>query len=192
MLAALSAALLAAAFWSVGRGAALRRGLRPGHLPCIVLAAAAFTGSRTSDLSALAAICGALACAAIDARTGIIPDPLTAATGLTALASAARNDAFGLALTGALIAGGALFALHLLTAGRGLGLGDVKLAAAIGLGLGPLGGITAVAGAFVLGGAFATWLLLTRRARRGSELRFGPFLAAGACGSALLPPGFFA
>ena len=63
----------------------------------------------------------------------------------------------------------------------------MKLGTAIGIGFGPVAGLVALGAAFVLGGAYASWLLATRRARRGDAIRFGPFLAAGTFLAALLP-----
>ncbi len=63
----------------------------------------------------------------------------------------------------------------------------MKLAGAIGAGFGLPAGLLALGAAFVAGGAYALWLLATRRAGRGAEIRFGPFLAAGAFLVALTP-----
>lgn len=139
----------------------------------------------TAPLAALAATAGALAAGVVDARTGYIPDRISGATALAALVLAAASGAAAGALWGALAAGGALLVLYLLTNRRGLGLGDVKLAAALGLGFGPAPSLVALGAAFVAGGAYATWLLVTRRARRGDAVRFGPFLAAGALAALL-------
>jgi leader peptidase (prepilin peptidase)/N-methyltransferase len=136
---------------------------------------------------ALAALSGALVAAVVDARTGLIPDALTRSTALAALGFACANGGVPLACGGAYAVGGTLLALHLLTRGRGLGLGDVKLGTAIGAGFGPSAGVCALGTAFVLGGAYASWLLLTRRARRGDAIRFGPFLAAGTVAAAFVP-----
>ena len=87
--------------------------------------------------SALAALAGTLVAACVDVRTGLIPDTLTRTTALAALGCAIANGAVPLACGGAYAVGGALLALHLLTRGRGLGLGDVKLGTAIGIGFGP-------------------------------------------------------
>jgi prepilin signal peptidase PulO-like enzyme (type II secretory pathway) len=135
----------------------------------------------------LAALAGTLVAAVVDVRTGLIPDALTRTTALAALACTVANGGVPLACGGAYAVGGALLALHVLTRGRGLGLGDVKLGTAIGVGLGPTAGLVALGAAFVLGGAYATWLLLARRARRGDAIRFGPFLAAGTLVGAFLP-----
>ena len=134
-----------------------------------------------------AALGGTLVAAVADARTGLIPDALTRTTAFAALGCAVANGAAPLACGGAYAVGGALLGLHLLTRGRGLGLGDVKLGTAIGAGFGPSAGIFALGAAFVFGGAYATWLLLAGRARRGDTIRFGPFLAAGTAAAALVP-----
>ena len=136
---------------------------------------------------ALAAVAGALVGAVVDARTGLIPDAVTRAAAFAALGCAVANGIAPLACAGAYAVGGALLGLHLITRGRGLGLGDVKLGTAIGAGFGPAAGIYALGAAFVLGGAYAAWLLFTGRARRGDTIRFGPFLAAGTVAAALVP-----
>ena len=67
--------------------------------------------------------------------------------------------------------------------GSGLGLGDVKLGALIGLWLGWHGASILVASlctGIILGGLAAILLLLTRRAGRKSSIAYGPYLIAGA------------
>jgi leader peptidase (prepilin peptidase)/N-methyltransferase len=89
---------------------------------------------------------------------------------------------------GFLAYGGALFIVALIS--RGMGMGDVKLAALIGLVLGSLGlgqvGVAAGA-AIVLGGLSAVIALLRGAGRRGA-LPFGPSLAAGAIVAAFWGP----
>jgi len=76
--------------------------------------------------------------------------------------------------------GGALFVVAFVS--RGMGMGDVKLAALIGLVLGSLGlryvGVAAGA-AIVLGGVGAIIALILGRGRKAA-IPFGPYLAAGA------------
>lgn len=70
----------------------------------------------------------------------------------------------------------------LVSGGRGLGLGDVKLAPVIGATLGWIGFGPAVVGLFaawVLGGIVAIALLLSGRAKKGAHLAFGPFMIIG-------------
>lgn len=69
------------------------------------------------------------------------------------------------------------------TAGRGMGLGDVKLAPTLGATCAVAGFGASVVGlglSFVLGGLVGVVLLATGRAARGSRIPFGPFLLSGA------------
>ncbi len=73
--------------------------------------------------------------------------------------------------------------IWLVTAGRGMGLGDVKLSGVLGLLLGWLGRgplLVGLLGGFVVGGAVGTVLLATGRAGRGSRIAHGPFMLTGA------------
>ncbi|TFF16734.1 prepilin peptidase [Cellulosimicrobium terreum] len=65
----------------------------------------------------------------------------------------------------------------------GLGFGDVKLAGTLGTPLAWLGWAELVAGLllpFLLGGAWALGLVVSRRARRDTAVAFGPFMVLGA------------
>lgn len=73
--------------------------------------------------------------------------------------------------------------IWLVTAGRGMGLGDVALAPVLGLALGWLGWGPALVGlgaGFVIGAAVGVVLLATGRARAGARIPHGPFLLSGA------------
>ncbi|MGY2745485.1 prepilin peptidase [Pseudarthrobacter sp. O4] len=87
-----------------------------------------------------------------------------------------------------------LFALYLfmaLTSRNGLGMGDVKLAAPLGLYLGYLGWSQLFYGAalgFVAGGIAALVLVLKNRGNKPQEVAYGPsMLAAGLAAILLLP-----
>jgi leader peptidase (prepilin peptidase)/N-methyltransferase len=117
--------------------------------------------------------------AASDAACGYVFDALTLPCLLIVCAMSLLAGAFAPFALGAAACGGSLVLLYLLTRRRGLGLGDVKLACCIGGACGALGGIEALGIAFVLGGTYAFVLLATKRAQRGKELRFAPYMAAG-------------
>ena len=71
----------------------------------------------------------------------------------------------------------------LISRGRGMGFGDVKLAPVLGAVLGWIGLGPALVGLFaawLIGGIAALVLLVSGRARRGSHLAFGPFMLIGA------------
>ncbi len=149
--------------------------------------------SAPADLLVLLAqlwLAGAsVALAGIDLALRRLPDRIVLPTivvlaALLAAASALRHDPEP--LLRALAGGAALLAGHLLLAlvsRGGLGLGDVKLSAALGLATAWVGWEALVLGAvasFLLGGAVGGGLLLARRARRRTALPFGPWMLAGA------------
>jgi len=82
-------------------------------------------------------------------------------------------------LLGALIAFLFFLFVYLVTRGRAMGLGDVKLALALGLVLGwPDIGLTIML-AFILGGIAGLFLLLRHKTTMKGRLPFGPFLVIG-------------
>jgi leader peptidase (prepilin peptidase)/N-methyltransferase len=84
--------------------------------------------------------------------------------------------------------GGILFIVAAVS--RGMGMGDVKLAALIGMVLGSLslGQVAVAAGAAIILGAVGAIAALARGAGRKGAIPFGPFLAAGAVVGALWGP----
>ncbi|OJF11617.1 prepilin peptidase [Couchioplanes caeruleus] len=135
-----------------------------------------------------AAVLGLLL-AMIDLRCRRLPDPLVAALAAgTALPLGAgaliagEPERLGRAGVAAVLCGAAYLIIALLP-GRGLGLGDVKLATVLGFVLGFAGWPAVAAGlaaAHLINGPVALALLLTRRATRDTALPFGPALLAGA------------
>ena len=120
-----------------------------------------------------------IVCAITDAQTGYIFDLVTApAAAITATISALNGDVVSTLLGGA-VATGALALIFAATLGRGIGLGDVKLGAVIGCALGTTNALIALEIAFACGGAYAAYLLLSARGRRGDAVAFAPFLAVG-------------
>ena len=69
--------------------------------------------------------------------------------------------------------------LYLITRGRGMGFGDVKLAFNMGFLLGIKGGFVAIYLGFILGAFFGIVLLLMKKKKMKSKIAFGPFLVAG-------------
>lgn len=72
-----------------------------------------------------------------------------------------------------------ILSIYLLTRGRGMGFGDVKLSFIMGYLLGIVGGYTALAFAFVSGSIIGLILILFGRKKLKSEVAFGPFLVVG-------------
>lgn len=85
-------------------------------------------------------------------------------------------------LLGGLILGG-FYALMRVMSRQGVGGGDVKLAAVIGVVLGWHGWATLMVGAFaafLLGSLYAIVLMVLRRADRSTRIAFGPWMIIGA------------
>ena len=137
-----------------------------------------------------------LAVAVIDAELRIVPNrivypSLIAFSGLVVV-GAFVGDHLSLAgaALGLLAYGGGLLLVAIVSPG-GMGMGDVKLAALIGLVLGALGlryVAVAAAAAIFAGGVGAIALLIVTRASRKQAIPFGPYLAAGAVLAAFLAP----
>jgi leader peptidase (prepilin peptidase)/N-methyltransferase len=131
----------------------------------------------------LAAVTGLLL-AIIDLRCLRLPDLLVGALVVMAAVPAAvlQPERIGRAALASAAVLVAYLVVALLPRG-GLGLGDVKLAAALGLILGFAGWPAVLAGVLVphlINGPIALFLLVTGRAGRERALPFGPALLAGA------------
>ena len=161
-------------------------------------AGAALLAVSWAEVVAFAAL--ALACAllvAIDLAEHRLPDvivlPMYAVMlGTLTVEAAVSGEWAGLVRSVAAMAalGAGYFALAWINP-SGLGLGDVKLAGVLGLFLGWFGWASVLAGtlaAFLLGGAFAVVLLITRRANRRTAFPFGPWMVAGAAVGAVWVP----
>jgi len=79
----------------------------------------------------------------------------------------------------ALIAAGFLFFLNLITKGKGMGMGDVKLAIFMGLFLGFPKTIIAFYAAFIIGAIIGILLMIFKKAKKKTQIPFGPFLILG-------------
>ncbi len=135
--------------------------------------------NHAAAIATIVAIAAVAASAVTDAQTGYVFDALTFPCVAIVLVVSWFEHAGGPALIGMAATGGALALLYCATLGRGLGLGDVKLACCIGAALGAASGLAALGAAFVLGGVYAGWLLLARRGRRGDAIAFAPYLSYG-------------
>ncbi len=79
----------------------------------------------------------------------------------------------------AILIGGFFWGLIVVTRGKGMGGGDVKLGAFIGLMLGFPQGLLAIIMSFVIGAIFSVCLLVTGKKHFGQTIPFGPFLVIG-------------
>lgn len=125
----------------------------------------------------------------VDLRRHLLPDRFTVpalGAGAVLLAAAALVSDGGSVYGRAWACAGALLAFYLvlvLIYPAGLGLGDVKLAAALGLHLGWLSWGAPIVGTFagfVVGALVSIVLLVTGRANRRTAVPFGPSMLVGA------------
>ena len=162
----------------------------------LFVAAAAVFESLELAVGAAVFMSVMLAIAVIDARRRIVPNRIVypsliafaLAIGVGDLAGAPVDTVSG--LLGLAIYGLPLFVVAFLVPG-GMGMGDVKLAALIGLALGSLGlrYVGVAAGVGIIGGGLGAVLAMAvLRYGRKQQIPFGPFLAVGAIVATLVGP----
>lgn len=186
--------------WLRGRCAACRRPIPPSYLLVEAVTALVFGGLLVTAAGSAEwvrdAVLAALliAAAEIDRRHGVIPNRLAGVGALLGLALGLWAG-IGLAansLLASLATGGLLLLIRegsrLATGRVGLGMGDVKLAAVMGLYLG-WDSLWVFCLAVLVGGLLGLAGLLMGRLTRTSHLPFAPFLAvAAALHWFVLPP----
>jgi leader peptidase (prepilin peptidase)/N-methyltransferase len=160
----------------------------PWRYPAVEIATAALwlmaygvSGLSWSLAVAVVFLSALVTITAIDLSHRIIPDVITL-PGILAgfLANLATRQVSWLeSLIGIGVGGGIFFVIILATAGRGMGGGDMKLAAMFGAFLGWKITLVSLFVAVMLGGICATVFLLSGRMRRKDPIPFGPFLAVG-------------
>lgn len=122
-----------------------------------------------------------------DARYMVIPDIATLTLTvlvflyrlLLVVSGVMRVEDLGLSLIAA--AGFFVFyyGLWYFTKGKGIGFGDVKLSLPISLLAGWPRSLVAIFAAFVIGGIYASFLLLSGKRKIGAKIPFGPYMVVG-------------
>ena len=153
-----------------------------------LFAAAAARYDDASHLAVVTAyICVLLLCAGTDALSYRVPNVVTypAIAGALVVGAAMPGADIYEVLAGGALAGGVLLLPALLTGGRGMGMGDVKLVAFVGLAL----GFTNIAPALLFmalgGGLVAAVLLISGLRSKGEPIPYAPFISAGALATLL-------
>ncbi|MFJ1863446.1 prepilin peptidase [Streptomyces sp. NPDC088097] len=172
------------------------RGAGPAAVAAAACAAlAAAPGARPEAAVFVALVPVLVLLALVDLAVHRLPDvltlPLALATAALLGGAALLPGAAGswrLALQGGAALGAAYLVLFLINP-AGMGLGDVKLALALGVALGWYGWGVWMAGAFLglaYGALYGLGLVVRGRASGGTGFAFGPFMAAGALSGVLL------
>lgn len=113
-----------------------------------------------------------------DLRYMEIPDRFTVPAMVFALiANLYLGVAWWSLALGAIAGGGFFLAQFVLSKGKWIGGGDIRLGALMGLMLGLSSTVAALFVAYVVGAIYAAWLLATKRASAESQVPFGTFLA---------------
>jgi len=140
------------------------------------------TAAFASWLTGAAFLAVLLVIAVIDIQLYLIPDILSIGGTFLCLAAGplTGRTTFGDSLLAAAIGFGFYYGLWLLTAKRGVGLGDAKLMAMIGAFLGTRALLPVVFIASFTGSVIGIGLMVFTDKTRKSPVPFGPFLALGA------------
>lgn len=135
-----------------------------------------------SQLLQLTAVSFLIILLIIDYHSYLLPDIFIIGLTVSAVGlSLINSDVTWLSrLSGAALGAGFLGILWLVTQGRGIGVGDIKLLIPLGLWWGITGTIVLLWLAFVSGGLIALYLLWQQKARLKTAIPFGPFLIAAA------------
>ena len=146
-------------------------------------------GWGLSLLLASAYCCVLIVIAFVDLELQIIPSRVIHPSIFLALLGAVISPDLSLtdSLLGGLVGFGFLFLVAFVNP-AGMGMGDVRLAAFIGLITGFPSVVLALLIGIVTGGVFAAFLLITRLKGRRDAIPFGPFLVLGAIATLLYGP----
>ncbi len=119
--------------------------------------------------------------AVVDLRYGVVPDEVT----LPAIAVVVVLDLLAdpwylvIMLLGALVGGGFFFAQYVLSRGKAVGAGDIRIGLLLGVLLGPWGTVTALLISYLVGALVAALLLAMKKTTMQSHIPLGPFLSLG-------------
>ncbi len=151
---------------------------------------AVFAGASTATSPALEATLwvaifeALLVMSVIDIRMGIIPDEinifLAVAGVLLAIVPGWQGSVVLSTLIGGAVAGIFFALLIAVTRGKGMGMGDLKLAIPLGLLFGWPDIIFVLAFSFIIGAVVGVFAIARGKSSMRSSLPFGPFLALGA------------
>jgi len=135
-----------------------------------------------AELAIIAAyVCVLLLCAGTDLISYRVPNVVTypAIVGAIVVGALMPDADILEVLAGGALTGGVLLVPSLITGGIGMGMGDVKLAAFVGLAVGFTHAAPAMLIMAIGGGAVAVFLLVTGLRKKGEPIPYAPFISAG-------------
>jgi prepilin signal peptidase PulO-like enzyme (type II secretory pathway) len=135
-----------------------------------------------AELAIIAAyVCVLVVCAGTDLISYRVPNVVTYPAIVGAIVVGALLPGAGIleVLAGGALTGGVLLVPSLITGGIGMGMGDVKLAAFVGLAVGFTHAAPAMLIMAIGGGAVAVFLLVTGLRKKGEPIPYAPFISAG-------------
>ena len=126
-----------------------------------------------------------------DARHQILPNGAVLMLAVLGLLSSLFVYKFSLEsiAIGALVGFGFFGLMYLLSQGRWIGMGDVKLGLALGLALGASNTVFCLFSAYILGALYAAYVLLSHKKKMKDKIAFGPFLVVGAIAALIVGQG---
>jgi leader peptidase (prepilin peptidase)/N-methyltransferase len=148
---------------------------------CVSVLGVLAVGGRGLSWTGAAVLACAAVCAATDVETGYIFDRVLLASLLAIVVTTWSLGRLTGGAFAAVVCAGVLAIPFVASRGRAMGFGDVKLAGTTALALGLHASLDALWLACVSGGGVAVLALASGRARRGSRVPFGAFLAFGTC-----------
>lgn len=127
-----------------------------------------------------------------DLRTMRVPNriSLSAAILFTGFGLMGTVHAWQTTVLGIVCCAGLLLLVNLVTHGRGMGMGDVKLYITIGAMLGPVLGLESLIAASTIASTLGICLMAARRMRRGQPFAFVPYIFAGVAVTTFYGPSF--
>ena len=126
-------------------------------------------------------VCVLLVCAGTDLISYRVPNVVTypAIVGAIVVGALMPDADILEVLAGGALTGGVLLVPSLITGGIGMGMGDVKLAAFVGLAIGFTHAAPAMLIMAIGGGVVATFLRVTGLRKKGEPIPYAPFISAG-------------
>lgn len=163
----------------------------------MALLAITWNGRPAFAVALIATTAPIVALCAIDIAEYRLPNAITYPLGLASAIAVvlvgileADSDAIGRALLAGLTLTALYFTQVIISWGKGMGLGDVKLAFSLGTLLGYLSWghvIVATIACYLVAATCGIILILTKRATRKTHIPFGPFMAGGYFATPLIP-----